>query len=170
MASLYTVKSAFLMIIIDNDSKGVSANTPQDSQGSPSDAAPPSFDESVDHVMLDFSQRNAPGGEDSPPEFTPYEADYFKAKNGCIISHDPHLNEDGLYLGMFHSAITYFVTQVRPCIASYSPRQCHPLRITSIVGVHMMRAAHELSPIQTSMAEFDSAQNRIPRQLPTLIL
>lgn len=36
-----------------------------------------------------------PGGEDPPPEFTPYEADYEMSDDGDVVSHDPHLNEDG---------------------------------------------------------------------------
>ena len=35
-----------------------------------------------------------PGGEEPPPEFTPYEAE-FSVSGNEIISHDPHLNEDG---------------------------------------------------------------------------
>lgn len=36
-----------------------------------------------------------PGGEEPPPEFTPYEAEHFTGSYGEIISHDPHLNQDG---------------------------------------------------------------------------
>jgi len=36
------------------------------------------------------------GGEASPPpEFTPYEAEFFVEDDGDIVSHDQHLNEDG---------------------------------------------------------------------------
>lgn len=38
------------------------------------------------------------GGEEPPPEFTPYEAEYFATSNGDIVSHDKHLNEDGRYI------------------------------------------------------------------------
>ena len=41
-----------------------------------------------------------PGGEEPPPEFTPYEAEYF-ISNKEIVSHDPHLNEDGRSLSQF---------------------------------------------------------------------
>lgn len=37
-----------------------------------------------------------PGGEEPPPEFTPYEAEYFISGRE-VISHDPHLNDDGEY-------------------------------------------------------------------------
>jgi len=50
---------------------------------------PPTFEQSADHVVLDFSP-------DAPPQFTPYQANFFKLSNGWIISHDPHLNQDGL--------------------------------------------------------------------------
>lgn len=36
----------------------------------------------------------APGGED-PPQFAPYDASYFISGAGDVVSHDPHLNEDG---------------------------------------------------------------------------
>lgn len=34
------------------------------------------------------------GGEEPPPEFTAYEAEFFQKGDG-IVSHDKHLNEDG---------------------------------------------------------------------------
>lgn len=39
----------------------------------------------------DFAQY---GGE-PPPEFTYYDAQHWVKSNGDIVSHDPHLNEDG---------------------------------------------------------------------------
>lgn len=60
--------------------------------------APPPFEQSArDPVVLHFSEHEtytAPGGED-PPEFAPYDASYFISETGNVISHDPHLNEDG---------------------------------------------------------------------------
>ncbi|KDQ63576.1 hypothetical protein JAAARDRAFT_29597 [Jaapia argillacea MUCL 33604] len=41
------------------------------------------------------------GGEEQPPEFTPYEAEYDVHSNGHIVSHDRHLNEDGEALYRF---------------------------------------------------------------------
>ena len=80
------------MIVVD-ESKGLS--TPLQPQFGPSNvAAPPTFEESADHVVLDLSPQ--PNTLDSPPEFAPYEADFFTLKNGWIVSHDPHLNQDGL--------------------------------------------------------------------------
>jgi len=35
------------------------------------------------------------GGE-PPPEFTPYEAEHWVNADGNVVSHDPHLNEDGM--------------------------------------------------------------------------
>ncbi|KAI1797930.1 hypothetical protein LXA43DRAFT_877356 [Ganoderma leucocontextum] len=40
------------------------------------------------------------GGEEPPPEFTPYEAEFFVSGKE-IVSHDPHLNEDGEALYRF---------------------------------------------------------------------
>jgi hypothetical protein len=62
----------------------------------------PTFEEAQavpdDHV-IDFANTtySLPGGEEPPPEFTPYEAEYFQTGNGDVISHDDHLNEDGGY-------------------------------------------------------------------------
>jgi hypothetical protein len=36
-----------------------------------------------------------PEGGEEPPQFTPYEAEHWESRGGEIISHDPHLNEDG---------------------------------------------------------------------------
>jgi hypothetical protein len=49
-------------------------------------------------TSLQFFQEDADwiqdGGE-QPPEFTPYEAEHWVNADGDIVSHDPHLNEDG---------------------------------------------------------------------------
>jgi hypothetical protein len=86
----------FLAMIVVDESKGL--GTPFQAQFGPSNiAAPPTFEESADHVVLDSSPPPNPlGFDDSPPEFAPYEADFFTLKNGWIVSHDPHLNQDGL--------------------------------------------------------------------------
>jgi hypothetical protein len=70
------------MIVIDDGAKAPSAHPG-------SSLPPPTFEQSAEHVALDFSAG-------APPEFTLYEANFFKLKNGWIISHDPHLNQDGL--------------------------------------------------------------------------
>ena len=37
-------------------------------------------------------------GEEQPPEFMPYEAKSFTTGDGHVVSHDPHLNEDGSFV------------------------------------------------------------------------
>lgn len=67
------------------------------SEAGPSEVPPPTFEESVGHLVVDFDRFPEPfhdGGEE-PPEFTPYEAENWVSKDGAIISHDHHLNEDG---------------------------------------------------------------------------
>lgn len=52
---------------------------------------------------LNFREDSAfmpPGGEEPPPEFTPYEAEFFQGSYGEVISHDLHLNEDGKSLAI----------------------------------------------------------------------
>lgn len=83
------------MIVIDDTKSAVNATAPQGQESIV--APPPTFEESIEHDLLDYShaRHRPPVGEDSPPGFTPYEAEFFRATNGSIISHDPHLNEDG---------------------------------------------------------------------------
>ena len=60
---------------------------------------PPSFEESVGHLVVDIDKNSEsfPEGEEKRVEFTPYDAEHWVSKNGEIISHDPHLNEDGAW-------------------------------------------------------------------------
>ncbi|EIN13775.1 hypothetical protein PUNSTDRAFT_57552 [Punctularia strigosozonata HHB-11173 SS5] len=69
---------------------------------------PPSFEESVGHTLVELGGTNdseafslLPGGEDAPPDFTPYEAECSIHSGGVIVSHDPHLNTDGEALYRF---------------------------------------------------------------------
>ena len=74
---------------------GAGPSTPSGSQLGPS----PTFPEDTD--VPKYTERPIelayipPGGEEPPPEFTPYEAEFFISGKE-IVSHDPHLNEDGL--------------------------------------------------------------------------
>lgn len=75
------------------------------------DEPPPPFEEStplihfadaVDAVPSSSGVSNFPSSFNldadlvAPPEFSPYHADYFENESGDIISHDPHLNTDGM--------------------------------------------------------------------------
>jgi hypothetical protein len=67
--------------------------------GPSSGTAPPSFEESAAHLVVTFNDTAdafPEGGEEPPPDFTPYEAEHWVSWGGDIISHDPHLNEDGV--------------------------------------------------------------------------
>ena len=66
------------------------------SEAGPSGVPPPSFEESVGHAVVDFAEPFPEGGDD-PPEFTPYNAEHWVSKDGAVISHDHHLNEDGAW-------------------------------------------------------------------------
>ena len=67
------------------------------SQAGPSELPPPSFHESGGDAVLVFDEvlDTFPEGGEDPPQFTPYEAEHWVSWSGEIISHDPHLNEDG---------------------------------------------------------------------------
>ncbi|KAH9028579.1 hypothetical protein EDB85DRAFT_1892443 [Lactarius pseudohatsudake] len=92
------------MLVPSSDKDRVSQQPlSRNSEAGPSEAPPPSFEESVGHLVIDIDKFPEPfpeGGED-PPEFTPYEAEHWMSKNGEIISHDSHLNEDGEALYRF---------------------------------------------------------------------
>jgi hypothetical protein len=62
----------------------------------PATAAPPAFDDITGHIAVDFNHAtgSVPWGTSEPPPFTPYIAEYQESGEE-IISHDPHLNEDG---------------------------------------------------------------------------
>ena len=62
----------------------------QSSHASPPEGtqAPKYTEQAFESVLL------PPGGEEPPPHFTPYEAE-FLISGKEIVSHDPHLNEDG---------------------------------------------------------------------------
>ncbi|KZT30564.1 hypothetical protein NEOLEDRAFT_1144182 [Neolentinus lepideus HHB14362 ss-1] len=64
--------------------------------------APPSFEETVGHVALNIDETSVPeGGEEPPPDFTPYEAEFVLSGSDTVISHDGHLNQDGEALYRF---------------------------------------------------------------------
>ncbi len=58
---------------------------------------PPSSNESGGDAIVEFVEVAdvSPAGGEEPPEFTPYEAEHWVSGSNKIISHDPHLNEDG---------------------------------------------------------------------------
>ena len=56
---------------------------------------PPPFQEAGTSLMDDGEVIYPYHGEEHPPEFMPYEAESFTTGDGHVVSHDPHLNEDG---------------------------------------------------------------------------
>lgn len=66
-----------------------------------------------------------PCGEDPPPEFTPYKAEYELTDDGDIVSHDPHLNEDGTcHIDLdVHRHRPSPLPKEKPSIASYYPKR-----------------------------------------------
>jgi hypothetical protein len=106
---------------LDNPYSNDSASTPllPASQGRRSPDHPPQFQSNgptPSNNVIDIIQEDTwpqYGGE-APPEFAPYEAQHWVNADGNIVSHDPHLNEDGLYLKL---SLECFLT------ISYSPRR-----------------------------------------------
>jgi len=72
-------------------------NEAQLNSSEPNDTAaleelPPSFEQATEDRLLPD-----PPQQDPPPAFSTYTASFFTSGNGAIVSHDPHLNEDGAY-------------------------------------------------------------------------
>ena len=65
---------------------------------------PPSFEQATEDRLLPD-----PPQQDPPPAFSTYTASFFTAGNGAIISHDPHLNEDGMYLATPSSIYLHYL-------------------------------------------------------------
>jgi hypothetical protein len=66
-------------------------------EAGPSELPPPPFHESGGDAVVEFGKvpDAFPEGGEEPPQFTPYEAEHRVSSSGEVISHDPHLNEDG---------------------------------------------------------------------------
>lgn len=90
------------MIISDTKKDPSGTSAPSLDRPSTSTISPPSFEESTGiHAPSYSSQFGSSdlfipqGGEEPPPEFTPYEAEFFvSGDSGDIVSHDRHLNQD----------------------------------------------------------------------------
>lgn len=88
------------MIVVDHE-PGKTAPPPPGAVAGPSSEPPPPFEDAATHLLIDFSQYDDPATypqtEEPPPEFALYEAEHFDVGNGNIVSHDPHLNTDGMH-------------------------------------------------------------------------
>ncbi|KAF8642356.1 hypothetical protein AX16_009625 [Volvariella volvacea WC 439] len=82
---------------------------PSTSKANPNDPPPPFTDAPAEAGSASYSPPQfddivfAPGPEerDPPPEFTPYDAEFFLTGEDDVVSHDPHLNSDGEALYRF---------------------------------------------------------------------
>lgn len=132
---------------------------------------PPPFDQSAgDPVVRHFSQHEtytAPGGED-PPAFAPYDASYFISGAGDIISHDPHLNEDGPSIAHFLRGVLTS-RKVKRSIASYSLRQLPHLEYSCTVGGRTTKPIPAWSPHAMGIIRIGELSNTL-KKLSTLIL
>lgn len=82
-------------MIVDNLPTRKQAEAQLDSPGPHGAAAleelPPSFEQATEDRLLP-----EPPQQDPPPAFSNYTASFFTTGNGAVVSHDPHLNEDGV--------------------------------------------------------------------------
>ena len=91
-----------------------------------------------------------PGGEEPPPEFTPYEAEFFISGRE-VVSHDTHLNEDG---ESFAPCVKHWqnlgpkrpadsaLHQAKHCIASCWPNLRHHRSTACICEVPIQNTEH----------------------------
>lgn len=92
------------MVVIEETAKvdnpyNPPSNATNTAHSTRSSSDPPPFEAtSSTALLLEGEEANWPQyGEEQPPEFTPYAAEHFVTSSGDVISHDPHLNEDGNY-------------------------------------------------------------------------
>lgn len=81
-------------MIVDNlptKKQAESQPTPEPNGTTALEELPPSFEQATEDRLLPD-----PPQQDPPPAFSTYTASFFTAGNGAIVSHDPHLNEDGV--------------------------------------------------------------------------
>lgn len=146
------------MIVVDE-----SKSTQQDTQAGPSNPPPPTFEESIDqdHVILEFQPAGA------PPAFAPYAAEFVRSKQGHIISHDPHLNEDGQQFLFNYTflLLTSSNQQEKHSTDSYYHRHRRHRHTSYIAKAHTTRPVHVLSLIQIAMVVSGNAQRAILRLL-----
>ncbi|KAF7306904.1 hypothetical protein MIND_00482900 [Mycena indigotica] len=88
--------------------------TPDEAEAGPSSIPP--FQDTPTGTLVDLTDSETisiPGGEEPPPDFTPYEAECFQS-GGNTISHDAHLNSDGeaLYRFLLSQSMTPPVFQL----------------------------------------------------------
>ena len=82
---------------LDNPYMSLPSNPPAQAAATQAPLPPP-FQE-ADFSLTDGGEVVYPHyGEEHPPEFTPYEAESFTTGDGHVVSHDPHLNEDGTFV------------------------------------------------------------------------
>ncbi|KAG8930074.1 hypothetical protein FRC02_004645 [Tulasnella sp. 418] len=95
-------------ILGNSDTKGDYKQLPteddqdQTASGSSERQAGPLLPRFEDHATDELATSGElTSNQDPPPEFTTYEPTYFTGGQGHVISHDPHLNEDGEALYRF---------------------------------------------------------------------
>lgn len=98
--SLMTAKDKRLEVYEDNINHDVEPDLLLASSSASGDAIldfpPPPFEDEPSASELHHPENISGAGGEPPPDFTPYEADYFQTGSGDTVSHDPHLNGDGM--------------------------------------------------------------------------
>jgi len=79
---------------LDNPYTSLPSNLPPPQAAATTQAPPPPFQE-AGSSLIGSDVVYPHYGEEQPPEFMPYEAKSFTTGDGHVVSHDPHLNEDG---------------------------------------------------------------------------
>jgi len=113
------------------DTKNKQYPVPDNPHATSSASAPPTFEESARDHVLQFSQDDTftPAGGEEPPPFVPYDAQFFTSHSGDIISHDSHLNDDGMLSLVFVSSLSELFSRRGPlpffALTSLNTTHCH---------------------------------------------
>jgi hypothetical protein len=127
------------------------------------------------HLLIDVGN-TLPQNTDTlalgpPPEFTQYEAEHFEVGYSDVVSHDPHLNSDGMrlqYIYFFYSFFTK-IYKAKLSIASSYLKLLLPLLIAFHVAVHTQKYVVDGSLEETTTVNHDLVKKHIPRPSQTLI-
>ncbi|KAI0031147.1 hypothetical protein K488DRAFT_25836, partial [Vararia minispora EC-137] len=136
----------------------------------PSDIPPPSFEHSANDPLFDFDTDRGfvipQGGEAPPPDFAPYNAESFISWNGDIISHDPHLNEDGeaLYRFLLARAQEHPEFVVR-CRGTHTEHRHHTITTTDAQGRTTTQTESRPENVVDFDFKIDLAQHLLPGAL-----
>lgn len=126
---------------------------PSTSKKSPKDEVDSKLGVEAEHVEIPF---------EDPPEFSQYEAEFTVSDSGNILSHDHHLNEDGMQICVVHLTL-----QVKHYIASFFNMLLKDPTFWSTFMAITTKLGLVQSDLRIRMAEQSHVQSGTLLRLPT---